>query len=256
MTDHGGRCTAAQTPALREAVGAYVLGALDSTETDQVTAHLADCHSCREEYLELLELLPLLATVTEAGAVNGPVRPGPDVLGRLLSSWRRDSVGGRRDPAGRGPLSRRPNGRGGPSRRSRRSKYALAAAGAVIFAGICAIGLLVPAGRPDTSTAWSATAAAGPSRADPDADATASVRVSATTWGSAISLTIEHVPEGYECTMIVVASDGHREDAGTWKARTDGTFTFPGTAGIDPDQIASIQVELLDGTTLVTLDRP
>jgi len=65
MTDHIDRCTAPQTPSLRLAVGAYVLGALDPAETDQVTAHLDQCPSCHQEYLNLLDLVPLLACVTE-----------------------------------------------------------------------------------------------------------------------------------------------------------------------------------------------
>ena len=253
MTDRAGRCTAPQTPALRQAVGAYVLGALDQAETDQVTVHLADCASCTEEYLDLLDLVPLLATVTESDAVHGPVEPGPDVLGQTLAAWRRDTAI---------PHTSTANRRRAP-RPSRRARYAMASGALVLFAGICAIGILPPAHNRsdtwDTRISWIATADAGAAADadDPDADgATATVQVSAATWGSAIKLTIEHVPKGYECTMIVVAADGHSETAGTWKAPTSGTITIPGTVGIDPDEIASIQVRLPDGATLLTLQRP
>ena len=56
--------------------------------------------------------------------------------------------------------------------------------------------------------------------------------------------------------MIVVAADGHRETAGTWKASASGTITIPGTVSIEPDQITAIEVRLPDGTILVTLPRP
>ena len=251
MTDHSGRCTDPQNPALREALGTYVLGALDPDETDRVAAHLARCRSCREEYLELLEVLPLLAALTETEALHGPVQPGPEILDRVLAARPQNPATPERDSAehARGEHGRAP-------RRSRRTKYTLVAAGLVLLAAVGTITFHLPTQQPSVQTAWTATAASKRDSADPDAWADASVRVTATTWGSAISLTIQHVPKGYECTMIVVADDGHREPAGTWKAPNSGTITIPGTAGIDPDEIASIQVQLPSGRTLVTLNRP
>jgi anti-sigma factor RsiW len=249
MTDHTDRCTAPKIPSLRLALGGYVLGALGSAETDQVTAHLADCPSCHEEYLELLDLVPLLACVTEADAVHGPIEPDPDALGQTLAAWRRDT-------AARQP-STDDKGRH-PPMRSRRARYALAGACLALLAGVGAITVDLPAGdHAGTQSAWSATAVSAPDPADPDADgATASVHVSAATWGSTIELTIEHVAWNYECTMIVVAADGHHETAGTWKAPSSGTITIPGTVGLEPDQITAIEVRLPDGATLVTLERP
>ena len=283
MSDHADRCTEAQTPSLQLSIGAYVLGALEPAETDEVTEHLVECQSCREEYLELLDLVPLLASVTEADAVHGPPEPDPDVLGQALAAWRLDVAaaaagsGGTRDTDGRrrrltgryrgtrgtrdsqGPLdSRDPQGsdRSGGTRSSRRRRLALAAACVALVVGIGAIGVLgvrVPSGDPGTQTSWNAVAT---SNVDPDAYIEASVQVSAATWGSAIELTIQDVPKGYECTMIVITSDGRRETAGTWKAPSSGTVTIPGTVGLDPDQIASIQVQLPSGRILLTLNRP
>jgi hypothetical protein len=250
VTDHSGRCTDPQNPALHEALGTYVLGALGPEETDRVAAHLARCRSCREEYLELLEVLPLLAAVTETEALYGPVQPGPEILDRVLAARPRNPAAPQRDPADHAHSEH-----GRPPRRSRR-KYALAAAGLVLVAAVGTITFRLPTQQPSVQTAWTATATSKPGSADPDAWAAASVRVTATTWGSAISLTIQHVPRGYECTMIVVADDGHREPAGTWKAPNSGTITIPGTAGIDPDEIASIQIQLPSGRILVTLNRP
>lgn len=260
MTELVDGCTEPQSPSLHLAVGAYALGALGLAEADQVTTHLARCSSCHKEYLELLDLVPLLATVAEADAVHGPLRPGPDMLDQTLAAWRRDTAGPETSAA-------EPDRRRLP--RSRRTRYALTAACVVLLAAVSVIAMHPPAagrataqpGRPAQpgqtgQPAWTstATATATPNSADPDtAGATASVQVSAATWGSAIELTIEHIPQGYECTMIVVAADGHHETAGTWKAPTTGTITIPGTVGIQPDQIATIQVLLPDGTILVTL---
>ena len=257
MTDRVDGCTEPQSPSLHLSVGAYALGALDLAETDQITAHLARCPSCHEEFLDLLDLVPLLATVAEADAVHGPLQPGPDALDQALAAWRRDTAEPRASAAG-------PDRR--PRPRSRRTRYALATACLVLLA---AVGVIAThsraAGQPTAQpaqpaqSAWTATATAAastatPNPADPDTGGTtASVRVSTATWGSTIELTIEHAPRGYECTLIVVATDGHHETAGTWKAPTAGTVTIPGTVGIEPDQIAAIQVLLPDGTILVTL---
>ena len=247
MTDHTGRCTEAQTPAPRQAVGAYVLGALDQAETEQVTAHLAHCPSCHEEYLELLDLVPLLASVTEADVVRGPLEPGPQVLDQTLAAWRRDATDPRRTTVDQRRIPRT----------SRRTRYALAAACLALLAALGAIAAhLTTDQHTAVQAAWTTTATSAPNPTDPDADgATASVRVSAATWGSAIELTITHVPHGYECTMIVVATDGHHETAGTWRAPASGTITIPGTVGLKPGQITAIEVRLPDGATLVTLDR-
>lgn len=58
------RCTRAYDPRLREAVGAYLLGGLDAAEADEVSFHLSECESCRAEYAELADLVPLMALVT------------------------------------------------------------------------------------------------------------------------------------------------------------------------------------------------
>jgi Putative zinc-finger len=249
MTDRVDGCTEPQSPSLHLAVGAYALGALGLAEADQISTHLARCPSCHEEYLDLLDLVPLLATVAEADAVHGPLRPGPDPLDQTLAAWRRDTARSQTTAA-------EPDRRLLP--RSGRTRYALAAACLALLAAVSVIATQPStAGQPTVQPAqpaWSASATATPNPADPDTDgATASVQVSTATWGSAIELTVEHTPQGYECTMIVVATDGHHETAGTWKTPASGTITIPGTVGIEPGQIAAIQVLLPDGTILVTL---
>lgn len=244
MSDHADRCTAPHNPSLRLAVGAYVLGALDPQESDEVAAHLAACPGCREEYRQSRDLVPLLAAVTEADAVHGPPAPDADMLGQTLAAWRRDTAGPHRPRTDRGRRPRRP----------RQARYTLAAVCLVLLAADGAVMTHLASGHhAAVQAAWSATATA--SSADADA-ATATVRVSPAAWGSAIELTITDVPRGYECTMVVVASDGHQETAGTWKAPASGEVTIPGTVGLDPGAIASIKVRLPDGEDLVTLERP
>lgn len=267
MTDRVPPCIAAGDPWLREAVGAYLLGALEPEENDRVAAHLAACASCRAEYGELTELLPLLASVTETEAVNGPVRPEPAVLGRVLETASRQAVG---DPSGgvggAAPETDRPGSalttrwqrgrRYRPARTSLRARVALAAAGLVAAAGAGA-GVMMSGSSQVVAApgTWSANTSV-PSYGPNEPPITASVQVSPVSWGSKIQLRMAHVPVGYTCTMVVVSTSGTPVVAGNWKSSTEETFTIPGSVSLTPDRIASIDVELPNGSTLLSLDHP
>ena len=247
-------CTAANDPWLREAVGAYLLGALDPAESDRVSAHLAGCASCRAEYGELAELLPLLASVTESEAVNGPVMPEPAVLGRVLASTSLHAVDV--DPSSNGhhthargarPRFRAPRWSG--ARTSRR--IALVAASAVVVAGGTVAGTMMSSsgtGLPPGS--WSASATAHTYAIH------ATVQVTPAKRGSKIQLKMDDVPAGYSCDMVVVGKSGQHETTGNWKANTEGSFVIPGWSSMTPDLISSVEVDLPDGSTLLTLNHP
>lgn len=260
-------CTAARDPWLREAVGAYLLGALEPEENDRVAAHLVTCESCRAEYGELTELLPLLASVTETEAVNGPVRPEPAVLGRVLETASQqvaDHATGR--AAGHAAWHDSPEHvehaehaqhrgrRYRPARTSLRTRIALTAAGVIAATG-AGLGLLLAGGSQVAATpgAWSASASVTQAGYE---SITASVDVTPVSWGSNIQLKMNHVPVGYTCTMVVVSTSGTPVVAGNWKASAEETFTIPGSVSLAPDRIAAIQVDLPNGTTLLTLNRP
>ena len=74
--------------ALRELIGAYLLGHLDEHEAARVRAHLDGCASCRAEVAELATLPSLLrdVDVTSLTALSGPAgEPGP-LLGRRIAA--------------------------------------------------------------------------------------------------------------------------------------------------------------------------
>ena len=48
---------------IRQALGVYVLGAIDPAERNRVDEHLATCHECREELASLAGLPALLRKV-------------------------------------------------------------------------------------------------------------------------------------------------------------------------------------------------
>lgn len=61
--------------AMRESLGAFVLGHLDRTETARVHAHLDGCAACRAEYEALAPLAPALRGVDPA-ALSESLGPG------------------------------------------------------------------------------------------------------------------------------------------------------------------------------------
>ena len=254
MTDRVPHCTAPRDPGLREAVGAYLLGALEPAESDRVAAHLADCSSCRAEYGELIELLPLLASVTEGEAVNGPVRPEPAVLGRVLettSQFGADSQG-HGLPGDDFAAPRRHKRARRPLRRTPRTRIALAVSCIVLAAAGSGIGVMMSSSNSAsvTTAAWSATTTVQPYHV------TATVQVSTASWGSKIQLKMASVPDGYTCTMVVIDRNGHGQQAGNWKAKDSGPFTINGSVSLAPNLISSIQVNLPNGRTLLTLNNP
>ena len=263
MTDRAPHCIAARDPGLREAVGAYLLGALDPAESDRVATHLADCSSCRAEYGELIELLPLLASVTEGEAVNGPVRPEPAVLGRVLETTAQFGPGraGAGDPGADQDGPHRHKGRRRPLRRTPRTRIALAVSCVVLAAAGSGIGVMMSSSKPPSPVvaagSWSASAVAKAYDNDPAEPAiAATVQVTPTSWGSKIQLKMNSVPDGYTCTMVVIGSRGESEPAGDWKAKGEGPFTITGSVSLAPALISSVQVRLPDGTMLLTLKNP
>jgi predicted anti-sigma-YlaC factor YlaD len=280
------RCTAGPgVPPPRETLGGYVLGALDPMETDRTAAHLAECEGCRAEYLDLLDLLPLLAVITEQEAVTGPVRPHPDTLEKVLSARSVAETGTPGPPPGPavplrgtsalgGPAATVAGAAVGPAVRSRRRPRdsrppssgtqprrrnlvlaigAAAVVGALVVAG--ALGLGRGQSSPPQLTAWSASAAATYTKG---AEIAASVRVTTNTAnsGSLITLTLTGVPTGYSCKMVMFGTDGTRQTSHEWTAPSAGTFSIPGTSTMTPKDIEDIEVQLPDGSVLAQLNQP
>jgi hypothetical protein len=286
VNDRGSRrCTAGlDVPPPRETLGGYVLGALDPLETDRTAAHLADCEGCRAEYLDLLDLLPLLAVITEQEAVIGPVRPHPDTLEKVLSARNAASAQVSGQPSGPvapllgppvlgGPTAsktagaatgptvrgdrRRPKDSRPPGSQRRRRNFAMAL-GAAVVVGALAVAGVFGLGRSHTTTqvtAWSASAAA---TWNEGSEITASVRVTAdgSDAGSLIQLKLAGVPAGYSCKMVVIGTDGAQQTTKEWTSPSAGTFTIPGKALMSPKDIEDIEVQLPDGSLLTKLVQP
>jgi anti-sigma factor RsiW len=181
----------------REAIGAYVLGALDEDEAAQVRGHLDRCPRCRAEHDSLGPLPGLLTVAT--GAERANAEPLPHAFEeRLLDAYARDRAAT--------PVRRR--------RRLRRLRLhwpALAAATAAVAAA--GVGVVVVTGGEEPSprydVAFRSTGAVP--------GATARAELESVPGGTALHLWVRNLPRDPRAVYEVVC------EAPTWKASA-GTF--------------------------------
>jgi anti-sigma factor RsiW len=208
----------------REELGAHVLGLLDGDDARAVDAHLAVCGQCRQEWEELRAMAELLDEVPPEALLEGPP-DGDLVLRRTLRQIRAEARAGRR-------------------RRLVVGAAVAAVALAVVLGGGVVVGRAM---APDPSVLAQPPApgttiltGTGPG----GAELTASV-VPAAGWVR-LTATVDGVPAGQRCRLVVVARDGSRAVAGSWLVSAagehDGT-TLHGSAIVAPDQVAAVLVE-------------
>ena len=201
-------------------LGVYVLGAADGAERARVEAHLPGCPSCQAELMKLAPLPGLLA------GVPADMRAQPAPPGR---------TGGRHASAGT---------RVRPARRRRAIAAAACVAAAAGTAGGIWLTATGAAPRPATVTL---------SGTNPATHVSATVVLTATSWGSSIQLRLRGAPLNVPCRLIARSRTGATEVTGVWAAWRDGPITVPASAGVRPSDIASLQVATT-AKTLVTID--
>lgn len=203
--------------ALRESLGAYVLGHLDQAEQEELRAHLATCDACRAELAELQPVANALA-----GARRRPLTGAPTPRG----------------------LQQRVEGavaaEAGRRRRSRivRSVTTIAVAAALIVVAAFGISTFIdrtPAAPvPETVAVQVAN----------DLDVTASAGLIAHTWGTEVKLTTTGLQDGAAYRALVVMDDGEQVPAGQF-------------VGTGPNEInCNLQTSVLraDATGFMILD--
>jgi len=180
---------------IRQLLGVYVVGAIDSAERAYVDGHLADCGACREELGGLAGL--------------------PALLGRVpLADAERLSEGGYGLPDMEEPPAEMLNGllrRVALRRRGRRwrSVLALAAAVAIAAGGTAAIF--------DAQQHKGGTDAGQDVVRASNKLVTSAVSYSATPWdGTAMRVEVEGIPPGTVCKFWVLDAAGHWSAAATW----------------------------------------
>ncbi|KAA2250924.1 anti-sigma factor [Solihabitans fulvus] len=226
-------------------LGAYALGVLAEDERRAVEEHLAGCEQCRAELAELTEMQAALGEVPPELFLDGPPDGGDLLLQRTLREVRgeRTSVG-----------------------RRRATLLGVAAAAAVVVA--LGAGIMIGnAGDTGSSGAVAVSQQPPPTNPSPPAgtrvgtntDSTTNVRLSVTVTPAVgwvrVNAAVTGIPAGERCRLVVVAKDGTREVAGSWLVSEKGAkegSTLDGSALIAPGDVASVQVENVDGKRFVS----
>ena len=222
---------------IKESLGVYVLGALDTAETAEVTAHLHACGSCRVEYSRLAGLPNALALMPAEAWEPAP--PSDLLLGRLLSRLSAEQKADRR------------------AQRRRLVIGSVAAAVTAAVIGGVSVGLL--RNPTDDSAANPGTAQTAPSwrlsGTSADGSVWGSVTVIPVSWGSRMELRLDGVHPGQRCRLVVTDSSGKVWDGGSWRVSYTKDFSWTGGVALAEDDIAEVKVLANNGDTLLALHR-
>ncbi|HWG15924.1 MAG TPA: zf-HC2 domain-containing protein [Streptosporangiaceae bacterium] len=216
----------------RQALGVYVLGAIDPAERSLVDAHISGCPECRDELAGLAGLPALLSRVgaDEVGRISredaeplaAEETPREDFVDSLVSLT----------------AARR--------RRARRWQVAAAAAAVVLAAGGTAAGLRLASGP----AAASASAEPAPPASWQTARTTsvlkgvnATIRYQKLSWGVAYDVQITGVPAGTTCQLWVTNTQGVHLLAAGWTVTSSRSQDwFPGSSWVPKGQVKGMDV--------------
>jgi anti-sigma factor RsiW len=215
-----------------EELGAHVLGLLDPTQSRAVEEHLAGCPACRREWEELRGMVDLLDDVPPEAFMDGP--PDADLVLRRTLRQVRAEAGAQR----------------------RRRRFLLVGAAAITLAVVLGGGVLI--GR-ETAPPPAVSAAPAPGTVVLSGGGEAGVSMTTTLTPAAgwvrLSTTVQGIPAGERCRIVVVARDGTREIAGSWLVSPSGWragMTLDGSALVDLDQVEAVVVENEAGRQFAT----
>jgi hypothetical protein len=217
-------------------LGVYLAGAMAHRDNWAVEQHLSACGWCSNELRELREVTALLEGMPPEVLLDGPPDGGDLMLRRAVRQVRRE--------VGRG----------------RRRVMGVAAAvliGAVGIGGGYLYGQNT--GGPEVvfaapgQTPESVQGAKSGRAVDAETGAQMVVAVLPTSGWVRLSATVEGIPPGQRCEMIVVGKDGSREVAFGWLTGDAATAGQPltGSALVAPENVAAVEVQSEDGRTFV-----
>jgi len=221
----------------RQALGVYVVGAIEPSERSLVDRHLVGCGECRDELAGLAGLPALLGRVTlaevERGLADAAYAPKPPE--RLLNSMLAETA--RRQRA-----------------RRRRSVVLAVAASAVLLTGVGAGVQALVAGHPAVTpqvqaakpTDWETV-----SHTDAATNVSAEVKYIQRVWGTETNVWVSGVRFGTKCDLWATDSAGHRTLVGSWSYK-DGRDWYPGSTSVAAASIKSFQITA-HGKTLVNV---
>ena len=188
---------------IRQALGVYVLGAIDPAERAQVDEHLSSCQECREELANLAGLPAMLRKVPIVEAERLAAYEEDPELAGVPSAEMITSL-----------IARTAN-----VRRIHRWRTVAAAAAVAIVAlggGAFAANALQPSGAPAPpgiahTVAWQQTRGNGPV-----AGAHLTVRYRHEPWGTRMEVNVTGLQPGSVCQFQVTDATGGKSVVGSW----------------------------------------
>ena len=232
-------------------LGAYVLGALGPAERSAMARHVRGCPHCTAELLALAPLPGLLRHT-----------PLEDVTGDGVTTAGGAAAGDPPVPGRRTRWTRRTPGTQGVRPRGPWRSWVLVPAAAAL---LCVVGLVLAAvigliGLTDQGGAHGTSrppAAITLSHTDPSTRVSASADLTPEAWGTAIRLTLAHLPPGVVCRLVVHARNAPSETAGTWSSGYGdgggGSSSVPASTSVSPKDITALDVVTGTGRVLVTV---
>ena len=212
---------------IKQALGVYVLGAIDPAERAQVDEHLSSCQECREELASLaglpamLRKVPIVEAERLAAAEQDPELAGVPSAEMLTSL-----------------VARTAN-----VRRMHRWRTVAAAAAVAIVAlggGAFVANALQSSGAPAPGithpVAWHRTSGNGPV-----AGAHLTVRYRHEPWGTQMEVNVTGLQPGSVCQFQVTDATGGRSMVGSWKVWQD-TSWYPASTWLGEKELRSFQV--------------
>ncbi len=203
------------------ALGAYLLGSLDPAERSAFERHLRTCGICRREMLRLAPLPGLLSQVRleDLELPFEDPAPDPDLVPLPQPEPEPEPVAVKR---------RRP---------------VLAGAGALVVV-LVAVAVLFLRPAADDRTTWQAV--------DGTTGVAAQADLTAKSWGTELWLSLQHIPPGQRCKLMVYNRSGKSEVGGWWGTDHPDDERIPGSTSFRRDQIDRLDI-VVDQKVLVSL---
>ncbi|HTT51591.1 MAG TPA: zf-HC2 domain-containing protein [Streptosporangiaceae bacterium] len=225
----------------RQALGAYLLGALSPPERAAADAHLAWCTGCRAELVSLAGLPGLLGSI-----------PAADVA-RL--TWAGTGLDAPDEPTPEMPLQPLLTRATRLRRHLMRRRLAVAAAVSIIAAGGAAAAShtrSAPAAPPAAVLHWAGKLHGH----DPASGAAATVRYLPRPWGLQLQVQTRHIPAGTRCALEIETAGGQLVPAGGWTVAGDQAWArYPASTSFPESAVRGFAVTSA-GSTLVRLPGP
>ena len=209
---------------IRQALGVYVLGAIDPAERAQVDEHLATCPNCREELASLAGLPAMLRKVPIVEAERlAAAEAEPDAIQvpseQMLTSLVARTSNVRRMHRWRG----------------------LAAAAAVVLVSLGGGAAIATALQPSVPASpalhWHIAAVT-------DSGIHMTVMYRPVEWGTEVKANVTgHLPPGTVCQLEVVDHQGRVMILGGWQAWSQAAW-YPGSASISPGNISTFELTI------------